>query len=61
MPLEGAVENAYGRVYRFVKPSSTEPGTWRLATPEQQIGGGGGQPGGANVTYDFDGVEPIEA
>ena len=59
MPLEGSVENAYGRVYRYIKPSSTEPGTWRLATPEQQISGGGGG-GGTNVTYDFDGEEPIE-
>ena len=59
MPNEGDVESAYGRVYRFVKPSSTDPGTWRLATPEQQISGGGGQ-GGSNVTYDFDGAEPIE-
>ena len=60
MALEGAVENAYSRVYRFVKPNSSEPGTWRLATPENQIGGGGGQPGGA-LLQDIDGVDPIQA
>ena len=59
MPLEGAVENAYGRVYRFIKPDSSDPGTWRLATPEQQHTGGGG--GGGGTAQDIDGTPPIKS
>ena len=61
MAIEGAVENAYGRVYRFVKPNSSEPGTWRLATPENQIGDGGGGGAGGGLLQDIDGVDPIQA
>ena len=59
MPLEGAVENAYGRVYRYIKPNSTDPGTWRLATPEQQVSDGGG--GGGGTPHDIDGTAPIKS
>lgn len=59
MPVEGAIEDAYGRVYRYIKPNSTDPGTWRLATPEQQISDNGGVGGGD--THDIDGTDPIKS
>ena len=58
MPVEGALEYAYGRQYRYIKPNSTEPGTWRLSTPETGTGGGGG---GGGTPHDIDGVDPIKA
>ena len=57
MAIEGAVENAYGRVYRFVKPGSSDPGTWRLAVPEAGISGGSN----GGTAQDIDGVDPIQA
>ena len=59
MPNVNDIEYAYGRVYRFIKPNSTDPGTWRLSSPEtgNSVPGGGG---GGGVT-DIDGVDPIQA
>ncbi len=56
MPVEGAIEYAYSRQYKYIKPNSSEPGAWRLATPDPGISGGGG--GAAQV--DIDGVDPIQ-
>lgn len=56
MPNAGDLEISYGRQYRYVKPNATDPGTFRLATPEASSGGIGG--GGAQ---DIDGVLPIVA
>ena len=61
MPNVNDIEYAYGRVYRFIKPNSTDPGTWRLSSPEtgdSSPGGGGGTGGGIS---DIDGVDPIQA
>lgn len=59
MPNENDIEYAYGRVYRYIKPNSTDPGTWRLSSPEtgNSVPGGGG---GGGVT-DIDAVDPIQA
>ena len=58
MPIAGAVEYAYNRQYKFIKPNGGEPGAYRLATPPVAIhGGSGGGTGGP--TYDFDGEDPI--
>ena len=59
MPNVNDIETNYGRVYRYIKPNSSEPGTWRLSVPETGIGTGGGG-GGTGVSYDFDGVNPIK-
>ena len=58
MPVEGALEYAYGRQYRYIKPNGTDPGTYRLSSPETGTGGGGG--GGGTVAHDIDGVDPIQ-
>ena len=57
MPNQNQEEFEYSRVYRYIKPGGTDPGTWRLAYPSQNFSGGGGTGGG--VAYDFDGVKPI--
>ena len=58
MPNVNDIEYAYGRVYRYIKPNSTDPGTWRLSSPEtgNSVPGGGG--GGI---VDVDAVDPIQA
>ena len=58
MPNVNDIEYAYGRVYRFIKPNSTDPGTWRASAPETGNGVPGG--GGGGIT-DIDGVDPIQA
>ena len=58
MPVSGAIEYKYNRVYRYTKPSNTDPGTWRLSVPEASTGGGGG---GGGVAHDIDGILPVEA
>ena len=60
MPNVNDIEYAYGRVYRYIKPNSTDPGTWRLSSPETGTGspGGGGTGGGI---VDVDAVDPIQA
>ena len=60
MPVEGALEYAYGRQYRYIKPNGTDPGTYRLAVPEVGAPGGGGS-GGGGTPHDIDGVNPIQA
>ena len=59
MPNVNDIEYAYSRVYRYIKPNSTDPGTWRLSSPEtgNSVPGGGG---GGGVT-DIDAVDPIQA
>ena len=59
MPNVNDIEYAYGRVYRYIKPNSTDPGTWRVSAPEtgNSVPGGGG---GGGVT-DIDAVDPIQA
>ena len=60
MPNVNDIEYAYGRVYRYIKPNSTDPGTWRLSSPETGTGSpGGGGPGGG-IT-DVDAINPIQA
>ena len=58
MPVEGALEYAYGRQYRYIKPNGTDPGTYRLSVPETGTSGGSG---GGGVPHDIDGVDPIQA
>lgn len=58
MPVEGALEYAYGRQYRYIKPNGTDPGTYRLSSPEAGTTGGGG---GGGTPHDIDGVNPIQA
>ena len=58
MPSQNQEESAYSRVYRYIKPGNTEPGTWRLAYPSQNFSGGGG--GGGGSAIDIDGVPPVE-
>ena len=61
MPNVNDIEYKYSRVYRYIKPNSTDPGTWRLSSPETGTGSpGGGGSGGTGVTYDFDAVDPIQ-
>ena len=61
MPNVNDIEYKYSRVYRYIKPNSTDPGTWRLSSPETGTGSpGGGGGGGTGVTYDFDAVDPIQ-
>ena len=63
MPSAGAVEYAFSRQYKFIKPGGNEPGAYRLATPPVYLQGGSGSGGGGGGTggtiYDFDGVEPV--
>ena len=59
MPNVNDIEYAYGRVYRYIKPNSTDPGTWRLSAPETGIGTPGGG-GGGGIT-DVDAIDPIQA
>ena len=63
MPNVNDIEYAYGRVYRYIKPNSTDPGTWRLSSPETGIGtpGGGGGGGTGGGISDIDGIDPIQA
>ena len=60
MPNVNDIEYAYGRVYRYIKPNSTDPGTWRLSSPEtgNSVPGGGGPGGGIT---DVDAIDPIQA
>ena len=55
MAVAGALEYKYSRTYRYIKPNNTDPGTWRLSTPEAGTGGGGG------AAHNIDGVLPVEA
>ena len=57
MPNVNDIEYAYSRVYRYIKPNSTDPGTWRLSSPET----GTGSPGGGGGIVDVDAVDPIQA
>ena len=57
MPNVNDIEYAYGRVYRYIKPNSTDPGTWRLSSPET----GNSVPGGGGGLTDIDAVDPIQA
>ena len=56
MPNAGDLVDAYNRQYKYIKPQSTEPGTFRLATPPDAAHGGGSGGGGGTVVA---GVEPI--
>ena len=56
---EGDVKQLYNRVYRFVKPLASEPGTWRLATPEAANLGLEGEGGGASA-HVITGTDPIK-
>ena len=60
MAVDGAVEIKHGRIYRYIKPNASNPGTWRLSAPETGLGsgGGGGEGGGLQ---DIDGTLPIVA
>ena len=58
MPSQNQEESAYSRVYRYVKPGNTDPGTWRLAYPSQNFSGSGG--GGGGSAIDIDGIPPVE-
>ena len=58
MPSQNQEESAYSRVYRYIKPGNTDPGTWRLAYPSQNFSGSGG--GGGGSAIDIDGVPPVE-
>ena len=61
MPNVNDIEYAYGRVYRYIKPNSTDPGTWRLSSPET---GDPGSPGGGGTgggITDVDAIDPIQA
>ena len=60
MPVDNAVELKHGRIYRYKKPNGTNPGTWRLSSPETGAGGGVGGGGGGGV-QDIDGTLPIVA
>ena len=53
MPVEGQIIGRYNRKYRYIKPLDSDPGTYRLATPDQ--GGGDGTP------HNIVGVNPIQA
>ena len=59
MPNAGHLEYSYGRQYRYVKPNATDPGTYRLATPE--AGSVGGPGGGTGAPQDINGELPIVA
>ena len=59
MPVNNAVEYKHGRIYRYIKPNASNPGTWRLSAPETGLGSGGGGDGGG--THDIDGTLPIVA
>ena len=59
MAVNGAIEVKHGRIYRYIKPNATNPGTWRLSAPETGIGSGGG--GGGGAVQDIDGTLPIVA
>ena len=58
MPIQNQLEDKYNRVYRFIKPNSTDPGTWRLAYPSENFTGGGS--GGGGGAIDVDGIPPVE-
>ena len=60
MPNVNDIEYAYGRVHRYIKPNSTDPGTWRVSAPEtgNSVPGGGGTGGGIT---DVDAIDPIQA
>ncbi len=61
MPVSGAIEYKYNRVYRYIKPSNTDPGTWRASVPEASTGSGsGGGGGGIGPDHDIDGELPVE-
>jgi hypothetical protein len=57
MPIPGEIKYEFNRQYRFIEPGGSEPGAWRLATPDNAISGGGGGTGG--TTYDFEADVPI--
>ena len=58
MPNVNDIEYKYSRIYRYIKPNSSDPGTWRLSSPE--TGTSSPEDGGTGVTYDFDAVDPIQ-
>ena len=58
MPNAGDIVDAYNRQYKFIKPQSTDPGTFRLATPPDAVHGGGGSGGGGGSTV-VSGIDPI--
>ncbi len=57
MPNAGDLVTAYNRQYKFIKPSNTDPGAFRLATPPDAAHGGG--IGGGGGLSDIDAVAPI--
>ncbi len=57
MPNAGDLVTAYSRQYKFIKPSNTEPGAYRLATPPDAAHGG--SIGGGGGLADIDAVAPI--
>ncbi len=58
MPNQNQQEDQYSRIYRYIKPGNTDPGTWRLAYPSQNFSGGGSGGGGSPI--DVDGIPPVE-
>lgn len=56
MPVENEIKEEYGRIYRWIKPNATDPGTWRLSVPETGIG----SPGGGGTTLNLQGELPIK-
>ena len=58
MPSVNEIKYAYGRVYRFIKPNNTDPGTWRLSVPETGTGSPGLPP---TPTVSIVGEAPIVA
>lgn len=60
MPNVGELSYSYGRQYRYIKPNATDPGTFRLASPEEGVSGGPGIPG-TGTPQNIEGVLPIVA
>lgn len=55
MPVDGELYYNYGRQYRFVKPYDTDPGTYRLATPES-----GARGGDAGAPVEINSINPVQ-
>ena len=53
----GDIVGAYNRQYKYIKPQSTDPGTFRLATPPDAAHGGGS--GGSGGISTIVGEKPI--
>jgi len=60
MATQNQLEAKYNRVYRFIKPNNSDPGTWRLAYPSENITAGGSGGGGGSANIDVDGIPPVE-